>query len=660
LNIIYRWSIVNNQVLNISSKTNNGNRVNNFRKEKAISSADSEFFQQVEFSKENHEEKIMVLDDNKSTIESSDVKSNKSLYYCKQILGSGITNIETLWNSHLNDILDASQHPQDEGYEFKYWFSQLLHMLNTSRLSKSVIKTPKMDYLRPIFDVLIKRKEYIDNQDKFNDLHADEIPPRLKILVMGGSVTQGRNCTVIPKGIHISGHIPQYTCSWSQRLEKFLNNIMKFDAVNVYNMAVGATSSSHGALSYNYGLLPPSFRHPHVVINAYSTNDWHFVHGDQGELYNMIQGFIRKVLSPRPLIDDYENFVPPLLILMDDFLGSGFTDDNAFDTMSWGSAMYSLSSYYEIMSVSYADAIRQLVYSDVKEHWFHTSWFTKDGGHKQNVHPFMGGHLGMMWVMAYNLLHSALLFCSEEIGMTKENEFFENLHIKDDYYIEGKPSLDISSDSLIPPLGTFVPLLEISEQWKLVNKDTKAITSGNGNNSKKQNKNPCIYSWIGGGWDNISEDQLAKLVEEATIEETNDWKIGHDGAKVGLVPNNGIGSSITFEFKNLSQRVKLINIFTMKSYGETWYGSKGRISVYVGRSNSKGIDGKKLSGSAKSYELVQTIEVSGYHTDFSSQSYLQAIDLNEKFAHVGDDLQVIVELIDGNTFKITGVAFCNR
>jgi len=74
----------------------------------------------------------------------------------------------------------------------------------------------------------------------------------------------------------------------------------------------------------------------------------------------------------------------PLIIYLDDYVGN--EQDKGLKTMAFSSALKTIAKYYRIMSVSYADAIRHIVYAHTRETWFSSKWYENDEYLRQ-VHP---------------------------------------------------------------------------------------------------------------------------------------------------------------------------------------------------------------------------------------------------------------------------------
>ena len=168
---------------------------------------------------------------------------------------------------------------------------------------------------------------------------------------------------------------------------------MGFKLVEVRNIATGGTSSLEGNLIIKYGLFPEDMQNPDIIINAYSTNDMARISVQRAQaenrtladtVFDNMQTFIRTVLTSRPC----EN--PPLLIMLDDYLGN--MQYEIKELMTLNTIMKQIAGYYNIMSISYADAVRLIVYADTDESWFSPGpWQKYEHEMNRQVHPFAGG-----------------------------------------------------------------------------------------------------------------------------------------------------------------------------------------------------------------------------------------------------------------------------
>uniref|UniRef100_A0A7S2JWF6 Uncharacterized protein n=1 Tax=Leptocylindrus danicus TaxID=163516 RepID=A0A7S2JWF6_9STRA len=553
-----------------------------------------------------------------------------------------LPSVETLWMKNIGTLFKESKHRRDPDWEMKEWTVKMMEMLTTRQLGRSIKTTPSPDDVRRVMKILQERRKYFLIPEANRD---DSIapPPKLKILVMGGSVTGGVMCRVNALNAK-AGRYFRLPCAWPWRLNHYINDLLGFEAVEIENMSSGGLNSNIGSRVIEYGLYPEAFLPdgPDVIINAYSTNDVHVLSMLEAEskglsleeaVFRMQQNFIRQVLLSR-----CKN--PPMIVLFDDYLGN--EQNNIGELMSISKAMTVLAGYYNIMSISYADAVRQFVYGDTHETWFSPPWYGEgnDGQWKREIHPGMGAHISMVWVFAYNIFNAIISFCNAETFAVCTNETLNKCN-KD---IPAVNSVDIKGGTKkiptgVPPLLTQELTLEkISTNWE---DDANAILRKC--NERTENDDvPCIFAWIA-GYSVTKSEELEKLINPL-LSSGDGWKVAIDNEKLGIVPDEGLGSKISFQFDNLSQSVRAINILAMKSYGNKWADSAARFSIFGGESTTP----------------VAIEVITGHHESQTSVSYDYKINIDENMIEKGGKMRLNVELIGGSTFKITGMSICSR
>lgn len=568
----------------------------------------------------------------------------------------------SIWNHHLADIHKSIRHPMDTDYVFHDLTASILYFLNPIRLQRSIL-APPTDYAHVgrVLEVAYTRYRYLRDSDLKGQVNDDGAPPPLNILVMGGSVAMGVVCKTNPITTQGLGRYSRRACAWPVRLESFLNNIFKADVVRVHTVTLGGSNTESGITIWKYGLQPEDQPHPDILINAYSTNDVHVNsvaaakaknQTIQDAVWDLTQQFIRTAVT---------GCEPPLLVYYDDYIGN--EQNEILETTKLSQAIHLLSRYYGTMAISYANAVRDLVYRGTDEEWFSPhEWFV--GEQKEwtrQIHPGMSMHFASTLVVSYNFLQMLTTFCSlhpSQINVGDAQQQQQETEGWDYGYksVNGLPVLKNGPvpkgprpkpDALPPWLDDELNLESISNKWQEEVAKASTIPS---DQSDCVVKRPCVFSFVSG----LERDLHKPAVLAAKLKpylSQNGWNAQDDNAKNGWVPMNGVGSKFTFELKQLSQRVTVVTFMVMKSYGEKWQGSKIRINASF-RADTNG-----------QYEsLAEPMEISGEHDKQTSETYNYEMDLtitHPEGAAIGSDLKVDVELIGGTTFKIMGLAFCD-
>lgn len=558
---------------------------------------------------------------------------------------NAIPSASFLWNTRLKSIHAASQlKVNDPRYYFSDFTAQLLAIV-APRLSRSSGHDADGVTVQYLLDRIQARYEY---------LHAQgPIAEPVKIVVLGGSVLVGRNCRKLCKDLGLQLRMPQRECTWAHRLGVFLNVLVP-DIFRVTKIAMGGTNTAVGTTIWKYDLLPPEARQPDVVINAYSTNDMHILtaleasSGNQtlrDRVFVMLQDFVREVLVPPPLA--CANAPPPPLFLhVDDYLGN--EQRAILATTELRQSVDVLAAYYIFPTVSYADVIRDLVYGDTAESWFSPEgWYVKGTlGMQREIHPGMGMHIVMVWVIAFNLLHVATTHCSREISSRQNLQLdYDRSLLARDVPLQNGPYTNVRGkpnrlpESLPPPLTSNTTLETISIDWK------QQSTTQQGQQECTLRDSRCIFSWVSGlSLQQNNRTWILEYFNERTVGESG-WNLDDHNDKIGFVPS-ALGDSVVLEWKNVTQPVLGATFFTMRSYGDTWQDS--RIVVIANLRRNRETSWQHLANST----LI------GFHNKNTSEMYTEPVFFDIHVEH-GDDLRIQYTLMQGKTFKMMGLAVCS-
>lgn len=554
------------------------------------------------------------------------------------------SSASSIWSQHLKDIFFASRHDQDEKNEYVWhdFTAILLNYISPRRLQTS-IKTLPSRYWDQVGKVL----QIAWDRYQFQQSKAKGVKPRkLNILVMGGSVTMGVFCQNNP--VQETSRFTRRNCAWPTRLGQFLNHLFD-DIVNVHMITLGGTNTESAIRIWDYALFPSDMSHPDIVIHAYSTNDMHVLSENEAikrgiTLEDMIlqvnQDFIRTVLKPPTSCKDRPT---PLLLYYDDYIGN--EQREILKTNSFGRAASTLSNYYGFGLISYADAVRDLVYGDTDEDWFSPNTWPE-----RQVHPGMGMHISSMWFVAFNLLNIATAYCSGgnvSTGIDGSSEYepiggLPALRSTDKLDGEPKPV----PLSLPPELNTNTSLDDISSKWQehIQSMDFDASACDQSDRLIER----CIFSWVGGLERKFDKPKHLEERMKPVLVSNKGWVASADNGKLGFeATKSGAAFEMIFLVETLD--VQTLNFMVMTSYGEKWEGSKIRVDAFVDR-----------SGKGKAKIPTNTMEIVGFHDRHTSETYNYKLDLEEERAFSKDILRVRITLVGGSTFKFMGMAICDH
>jgi hypothetical protein len=559
-----------------------------------------------------------------------------------------------IWKQHLQQIFLASRHLQDAPDEF-IWHDFTAKLLNymTPQLLQTSIKTLPSRYWKQVGQVMniaYERYQYINsiqNNPKQKEVKVE--PRKLNILVMGGSVTMGVFCNNNP--VQQTSRFSRRNCAWPTRLGQFLNSLVG-DMVDLRMITLGGTNTESAIRIWDYALFPSDMPYPDIVFHAYATNDMHVLSENEAKkrgvtLEDMIlevnQHFVRTILKPQKYCKDRP---APLLLYFDDYVGN--EQKELLKTHSFARAAHSLASYYGFGLISYADAVRHLIYADTNE-----DWFSPNDWPSRQVHPGMGMHIASTWIVAFNMLNIASTYCT---GFDVEREMthvegaakLEYLPkgglpvLRNEKELVGEPH--IIPNILLPELNAKTSLTDISTNWQssMASYFDSSICKG-----EHPIEKPCVFSWVGGleqKFDKVPhlESRMKNVVT------TNDgWVSSADEGKLGFEAKKG-GAIVEIKIVLDKLNVQTLNFMVMTSYGDKWKDSRVRVDAFVDRyGQGPSLDPKSL-------------DIDGCHDRHTSETYNHKLDLGSNQALPKDILRVRITLIGGSTFKFMGMAFCDH
>jgi lysophospholipase L1-like esterase len=287
-----------------------------------------------------------------------------------------------------------------------YSWTYLLHICNA----------PRPEHVERILNIVEDRRQ-----------HPETAPP-LKIVVVGGSVTEGVGCDQ-------DGRIKGRACNWSVRLESFVNNILGFHAVKVFNIANGGTNTEQALSLIKYWMYPDDLGGPpDIIIHAYGANDSNS--GKVNEEVDRIQVLFSQVLNRlnwfTATVFQSHACPAPIIFHLDDFVG-GHNQGGIIGDVTYRIILREVAGWYQNFAVSSARVVSPFIYPDTQgETTFSPAWRYKPGHktYEQNCHFGWVGHQAIVWSWAYSFLEVLFNFCDEqdwkEAYKTQEEEIAQD------------------------------------------------------------------------------------------------------------------------------------------------------------------------------------------------------------------------------------------
>lgn len=553
-----------------------------------------------------------------------------------------IPTTANIWSKNLKSILKASQHPMDKSFSEQTTLHNMLLDLAPSILQKGLKVRPKHEEITRILDIVEHRR-----------LNPDTAAP-LKILVMGGSVTEGVGCN--------QNGIKGRSCNWSVRLESFLNNILGFNGVQVTNIASGGTHTGQALQIIKYWMYPDDVlpTGPDIIIHAYGANDSNL--GDLGDtadamdrIKNLFKQCIERMNAFVKAVHTSHTCPPPIIFHLDDYVG-GHSQGGILQDMAYNMVMTRVAGWYDNFAVSSADVVRMLIYpSTTEENHFSPAWNIKRGRDKytENCHFGWPGHQMITWVWAYNFLDSLINYCDHqdaqlEYQSSKQQlgtERYSRITAKAQTFVTASTNKNNNTGVVPPPLLATMQLEKVSEAW-----ETEA-TSQAEHCSNVDSGIPCNFKWTASPAGKTSNagaltKYLKPFIEK---EKSKNWRIEVDNShgwsrKLGIAMD--IDAVLQFKVPKLSTTAKVLTIQSLKSYGEKWDGSKIQVEVLVAKNET---DNKE----------VFSTHIEGNHTSQTSVQYSTELQLLDPVPKDSDAI-IKMTLVGGSTFKIMGMMLCNR
>ncbi len=608
-----------------------------------------------EEEQQNENTNTEVVEPTTSSSDSSDV--------CLAIHSLPSSSTMSIWkNSLLTDhdntgnfksIYWGNKHENDYSFVYHDFTMRLLYYMTPQRLQTTVKSLPsrQWDKVGQILDVAYERYNYLQQKEQNPKLFPPDYdePPKVNILVMGGSVTQGV-MHMEQNPVHFSHSMYKDKGAWPRRLGIFLDQFFP-DVFQVQSVAVGGMNTLIGTEIWKYNLIGDFAPQADILINAYSTNDMHINTIEESKKLNLTmeemvhqssEAFVRQVLKPRSACGERE---APLLLFLDDYIGNEQREIRK--TMLVNSVTNRLSSYYGFGFMSYADAVREFVYGDSSEWWFSPNYWPE-----RQIHPGLGAHLSMMWTVAYNFLNIATTYCDRLLVGPEHmynSSFYGVSELRSNNTLDGEPKPKIMN-ALPPELNMDLTLDDVTTKWREAENKSKTLAfDASQCDATTTDYRPCSFSWMWNLhkailWEKTLMDVIQPYVTlNDGWEEFTDWK--RKGEKIGFIPNKANAKlKMRFNLTETEASIEKLNFVVMQSYGEKWANSTIEVKAKVIRG------GERIT--------EETMQMKGYHAKNTSESFNYKMDLGKKRAINGDQLFVDITLVGGTTFKIMGMMFC--
>ena len=259
-----------------------------------------------------------------------------------------------------------------------------------------------------------------------------------------------------------------------------------------------------------------------------------------------------------------------------------------------------------------------------------------------------------MWLVAHYLLTIVTTYCNSISHASFNDSNGRRQQLRNGEILTGRPK---SLPQSIPPKLNFnLTLDNISSQWRAEDISfTASSTLPNAHTCTDENVvrtnggRSCSFSWVAGLERFLDKPKHLDKRMDPVVKQNQGWESTNDGNKLGFSAIGGIGSEFTLEFIDLDRPIVTLSFMVMTSYGEKWEGSTIHVDAIVVTNEEE--------------RAVGSRDIVGFHEKQTSETYVHKIDLrakDNKGSKIGDTLKVKTRLVKGDTFKITGLAFCDH
>ena len=609
---------------------------------------------------------------------------------CLQVEGKSESSFQRVWKRLKPSITNVSLINTDwtknirAMKNFTDWVDNSMSYFTYSRLQHTSISRP-IDQTRSIGRVRSILEEKLRNP---------MTAPPLRIVVFGGSVTNGHYCLdnifnfpvrTDGKGNDRAGTPAHQSkiCAWSGRLQDMMDATFGHGVVDIKNLAVGGAKSDMSTALMEFGLIPDST--PDIIIWDHGINDamttvnpnvkfYKSSSLNAEQIFEKLQKFYQAAMA---LPTSCDNPDPPLVILLDSFIGQQSRFPQISEALRISTAVSKMLTWYpNIWGISSANTIRPYILTNVNDQHKMIGLLGTNG---VVTHPGMMYHISIAWIVMFNFLNVLHDSCvTSEISANEDllsEQSNRSTVDKDEYH----------HLSYLPELQNKLRMIDVPKKWKqripepieyekcienqVAHKEaTKKFT--------KDSSLTCFYAWIVNTVLKVDSPQQIYRKIKPYLVKNEGWSAYSTDALAkpgGWIPPGGRGSFFELKFNDVPITVDSLTIIYMQSYSQMWINSTVHIDcTFYNPSmklNTKQVDQEiarflrqnDTIGMIQRAESYSTIShrISGYHDEETSILVPIKLPLPDRTTIEGKStLRLHFRLLDGQTFKIAGIALC--
>lgn len=347
------------------------------------------------------------------------------------------------WNSQYFDMdIPHKAYLEDNLMKPKWWRGNLnpvdaWKILTPADYLRSTISHGDLQRWRALFDMVEAQEE-------------------VRIVVLGGSVTKGTECGFNNVDLE---------CAWPHRLELILRSF-GIRNVKIRNLSVGGADTSLARLQvinkiWEKPLIDGAKTklEPHVVVLAFSSNDYLLLHGhlknDVAMYESMQEEVIREILSLKS---------KPMVVMVSEFSHFGFPPSGLFSEYSFRQQGYAtnIASHYDLPFWSYKDAVwhKHVKYCEPRYDFWGN--FTEDYDcskspfhSPRNIHMNSAAHQMMAYIGMYQVFDAYRTICSIDEANNTDSGLVNRMNISDTLGVLPPPMFPRPKSSRIPACSSY-------------------------------------------------------------------------------------------------------------------------------------------------------------------------------------------------------------
>jgi hypothetical protein len=313
-----------------------------------------------------------------------------------------------------------------------------------------------------------------------------------------------------------------------------------------------------------------------------------------------------------------------MVVLVDDFHGV----KTPMEPMEHSATLHTISSWYQLMAISYPNVIRHAVYANLENS-------TANYPLMSSTHLGLDFHLGITWVVLFNLLNAVVKGCNDILSDASSSDIPQVALDVDE--LSPKCISQMSSDLTFPTLST---------QWRS-NIASAASRCQNNTNAGEV----CASVWMVNRMTGVSRPKDVNKELEPLLRSSNGWKAAGfpiRQPRTGWYAN-AANATFDLEYKNITLESKFLTVLYLKSYTTGYKDSLLVVTMEV-----------IPQGAGNGTSVSSVSEIKGYHESKTSVHYPHKMELPGGGAHAGDTVRATFQLVSGSAFKIAGIAMCSR